>query len=178
MQGIGEWFTHIPSTNNLYTYSVHDVDSGRCLYVGYDRLAQVMNLAKLKGNPAFDVNAIYRTVIYSQHPTNLEAYMAVTQLIRKVYGDGTPPLNMTTRENRFSPVMCEQTGVIYRNASEACASLDIAQPRLSAHLARKPGHRTIKGLTFKYADYRDAVNKPDPMPADLGTGKSVNCQGR
>ena len=49
------------------------------------------------------------------------------------------------------PILCSN-GQRYETQTEAAQALGINQAQLSQHLQRKPGFKSVKGLTFGYAD--------------------------
>jgi hypothetical protein len=103
--------------------------------------------------------------VWEQHASEVDAYNGRARIIKQEYGEGTPPLNLTSRWNRYQNVRHIETGHIYRNATEACKALGIPQPRLSLHLAKRPGHKTIKGMTFEYVNYNtQGLNKKPQIP--------------
>lgn len=151
---IGNNWIKAEDTGKLYAYSIHD-PSGRCLFVGFDTLASAMAMNQVKGNPVFSMAAVMNVRLHSVHETRVSAYNAIAPLIAELSPTICPPLNMTSHANRYLQVVCDQTGEVYQNANRACEALGVDNARLSRHLARKPGHRSIKGFTFHYINPHD-----------------------
>lgn len=139
-----------PTNNNdYYLYTVKN-DAGTILYAGVDKICDIVTFKTLLPNPLFVASEYYNIDIFKGHSKYFIAYNMISKLIHDLCGDKMPPLNITQHYNRHSNVICNDTGIIYRNASEACKALGIQSPRMSNHLSNKPGHKTIKGLTFRY----------------------------
>lgn len=155
MPDLGRLFISVPHLGRWYIYSIHDAVTNRCLYVGYAKLAEIATLQAVRGNPALELDKVYEVRILAHRDNVQEALRETSRQISIVYGEGTPSLNMTSRYNRYANVKCNQTGEVFQNASAAARALQIPQGHLSAHLARKPGHKSIKGLTFEYVHFKD-----------------------
>lgn len=133
-----------------YLYILSD-EKARILYVGIGYLAEVLKFTELKKNPLFDSEKVYRLEILSKYEKYADAINAQSAYLRNI---GGTPLNNTAYVNRrMSRVRCVQTGIVYRNATEAARVMQLSQPAISSHLARKPGYRAVKGYTFEYTDY-------------------------
>lgn len=46
-------------------------------------------------------------------------------------------------------IKCVETGQIFRSQAEACRILGVHSGQMACHIARKPGFKTVKGLTFE-----------------------------
>ena len=133
------------------TYCVYQLtytSDNSAAFVWYDKAGDMLTFTQAYSNPAFNVDDEYIFTVLNWCNTKTEAQNAMYRIIQR---DGMPDLNKTLKYNRFGAVVCNQTGVIYRNASTAAQSLGLDQSRLSGHLQRRRGHKTIKGLTFSYA---------------------------
>lgn len=133
-----------------YLYTLSD-PSQRVLYVGTGYLADIFKFTDLKANPAFKPDLMYRLDIHAKFARPVDAMNAAQAYLRQI---GGAPLNNTAYINRrMSRVLCNETGISYTSAAEAARVMQISQPALSQHLARKPGYRQVKGYTFQYTDY-------------------------
>lgn len=143
-----------------YIYSVHDA-LGRVVYVGHDFLQSIVNYDQLRRDPSFDVHQTYSILIVGHSPTLAEARGKVIEYTRQLCGTHTPIFNMTAGLNRRRAVKCDQTGEVYQNAAAACKALRVPHSNLSQHLARRKGHRSIKGMTFSYTEFysRDELGR-------------------
>lgn len=145
----------IENMNKLFLYSIHDAQ-GRCMYVGFDTLPHAVSFAQTRGNAEMDVAATYQVRIHQsfEHSERIKAVNAVGALIKSIHHPSLQPAwNVTHHVNRALEVVCEQTGQRYKSASAAASALGISQSRMSQHLARKAGHRSIYGQTFKYVNH-------------------------
>jgi hypothetical protein len=153
MQTLGTLFLSPEHLKSWYVYSVESAAGGPVLYLGYNNLAAITSFQSLMGNPAFKRNDVYKVIIHSVHADQISAHNAAVKLIP----EKQPALNLTERYNRYMPVVCVTTGQRFRNAAEACRMLGIPSPRMSNHLAGKAGHKTIKGLSFRFATFYDGL---------------------
>lgn len=141
-----------PTDNNkYYVYIVKDQDGG-ILYINADKIINIVSFKQLLPDPRFNTSGIYDLDILTAHQQYFDALNTVNQLIKDLCPHRIPPFNLSQHYNRNANVICNTTGVIYRNASTACRALDIHSPRMSNHLRQKAGHKTIKGLTFSYIE--------------------------
>lgn len=150
----------LESTKKYYAYTVL-TQSNQVIFINYDKLCNIVSFKQLLTNPDFDINAVYKVDIYTPHNNIIAAMNEAATLTRLLCKDTAPRLNLSQRQNRVLPVLCDQTGVKYRNASEACQSLNIPPSRMSMHLSRKPGNKTIRGLSFRYVNNATLINKVD-----------------
>lgn len=139
-----------PQDNNCYYIYIVKDESNNILFVNADRLVNIVSFQQLLPNPKFNPENLYKLEIYTAHKDYYIAMNAVSKLIKELCGNAIPPLNLVQHYNRNSNVKCNETGVVYRNAADACRSLGIASPRMSNHLKNKVGHKTIKGMTYSY----------------------------
>lgn len=126
----------------IYTLSN---DRGEVDFIWPNKLATSLNLKDVLSNPQFDLNKPYIFNIAGIYNTKYEAQNAFSAYLRQY---GMPSLNKTVRYNRYSQVQCNETGKIWRNATECAKEMGINGGQLSQHLRRNPGYRTISGLTF------------------------------
>ena len=135
-----------------YVYSVHDA-TDRVVYVGHDFISSIVNFETLKRDPSFDVKQTYSILITAHCQTLAEARGKAIEYMRQLCGSDTPIFNMTAALNRRRAVKCDQTGEIYQSAAAACVALRVPHSNMSQHLARRKGHKSIKGQTFSYAEF-------------------------
>ncbi len=140
--------------SSWYVYEVLDV-SDALMYIGFGKAADLLQLPELVANPAFDSSRPYRVKTVHECENRSQALNKASTLLMV---KGMPVLNRTARVNRFGMVKCDQTGQIFKNAKIAAERMGISQPNLSQHLSRKPGHKTIKGMTFSYAGFYGSEN--------------------
>jgi len=139
-----------PSDNNSrYVYIVKN-DKNEILYISSDKLTSIVAMTAISPNPQFNINHYYNIEILTAHENYHDALLTSNKLTKELCGERIPPFNISQNYSKFSNVQYIQTGVVYRNANEACKSLGIQAPRMCNHLQKKPGHKTIKGLTFRY----------------------------
>lgn len=133
---------------NYYVYSIRD-DADNILFINYDTLVNVVTFRKLMSNPLFIKDANYNIELHGSYELSWQAHNACDVLIRQLCVS-TPYLNITQSTSRRGAVLCDQTGVTYKNASEACKMLGASPSRMSMHLARHAGHKSINNMTFRY----------------------------
>lgn len=143
----------IPNQSGYFMYSLTDFN-GVIQYVGYDTFKGVMALEKLSGHLT---PVSYRLSFTGPYERQIDASNAASDYIRQ-HCQQTPPLNLAATSKRGQQVQCDQTGIVYRNALDCAQQLAIGQGTLSNHLRRKPGHKSIRGMTFSYV--KPGINKP------------------
>lgn len=105
---------HPQTCHTIYNvYSLKD-DNNVLWYIGYARLSDIVGFKDVAGNPAFKTDRAYTITLHSQHEKTYEAGNAVAALIKRMCLGAIPPLNLTQRFNRYMPVRCLQTGIVYR----------------------------------------------------------------
>lgn len=145
---------------HYFTYVLRN-DENKIVFVGYDKMIDILMFKNAIRNPAFDAEKEYEIEILSKHARALEAQRTVGEIINNACNGKIPNLNMTAYYNRNrAAVICDQTGITYQNAYQASVQMGLPQPRISQHLARKPGHKSVKGFTFRYASYLDENLEP------------------
>lgn len=133
-----------------HVYIVLNKDN-EIIYIGASKLYDVINLRDLVKFESFDTTQEYVIRIESSHPSKFAAQNA--QFLKQ------KELNIVTKYNSFVSVMnqksvkCNETGVVYKTAAEACKALDIEPSRMSCHLRDLQGHKSIKGFTFSMVKY-------------------------
>lgn len=154
MQPIATAMVKIQDLSKYYVYSIHD-SKGRCMYVNYGKWMDALSMAKVRGNPVVDPEQTYQVVLHSAHDKEGDAYNQIGKIVKMYCPTYSPPWQYTTSMNRYIKVQCDQTGEVYNSASHACQTLGIPQSRMSQHLSRRPGYKTIKGMTFSYYKHYD-----------------------
>lgn len=132
---------------NYYLYSIKN-SAGEIIFIGADRLVDIVTFRQVLPAKIFDKKAIYTIEIYTNHVDRLNAMNHMAKLTRLLCGDKIPILNSNIRKQKVGRILCSETGVIYNSQSEVCRALHIDAPRLSKHLSGEKGHRSIKGLSF------------------------------
>lgn len=135
--------------DTFYVYTVSEPD-GPILFVGLDLLSNLVRFRELMKNPEFDPFKTYEIELRESAPNPFEGRRAQYRLLNELFGCNTPPLNRSQNLSHHMSVLCEQTGIIYRSAAEACDNLNLSQSQLSQHLAGKRGYKSVKGYTFRY----------------------------
>lgn len=131
-----------------FTYQIQT--EKEIVYVGFGHLNEIYSFRAVSALPTFDKKADYTVIIHAGYQTRFDAVNAMNAIIREVCKGNLPRLNLETFTNKGRPIICNETGVKYPNAFKACEALNIHPPRMSAHLHRRKGHKSIHGLTFSY----------------------------
>lgn len=135
------------ASKKYYIYSVSD-ETG-VIFFTYDKLVNILNFKKLCFQPGFDIHKDYTIELISHHYTLIEAINVCNDYVRKYYPN-IPVHNYLQYQLRGTQIICNETGVTYRNAAEACNALNIQAGIMSRHLRRMVGAKTVRGLTFSY----------------------------
>ncbi len=148
-------------------YMLQSQNDGKIIFIWATKLATIVSLKDVLTNPAFDIEEKYFFSVVGTYETQKEALNAMGNYMTK---HGMPDLNKTIRWNRYTKVICHQTGVTYANQTECAKKLGLNQSQLSQHLRRAKGFRSIKGLSFSNIADESAVKpvsyeavKPNPQ---------------
>jgi hypothetical protein len=48
------------------------------------------------------------------------------------------------------PVMCNETGQVFKSGVEAAKQMGLSASSISSHLSERRGYKTVRGYTFKF----------------------------
>lgn len=123
------------------------------LYFGAGPMSEILNFRQVIGNSRFSMDKEVTVVFHSVHNNKYEALAQIPNMVRTLNGGRLPIINKESGMLRGKEVMCMETGVTYTNARQACLMLDINPARMSQHLRKRPGFRTVEGgLTFEFVE--------------------------
>lgn len=150
-----------------YAYTLKQSGTSDILYVGEDRMTDIINFRSVLKHPDFNFDASYDIeFISSACEKQSEAKNIASAYNNNMNGGRLTPLNTIDHARTSNAIICHNTGQIFQTQLEAARVLDINQSQLSKHLQRAPGYRHIKGMTFEYIT---GVVKPPheiPVPND------------
>lgn len=107
-------------------YTVIDAQTFETIFITASRSRDFAKLSGLYANPAFDVDRPIIVNLVSYYPSYPDAVGALTIWVRE---NGMPTLNKVSHLNRYGLVRCNETGIVYRNASTASNALGIPRAR-------------------------------------------------
>jgi hypothetical protein len=173
--------------NNIRTaqavYKVSDAN-GTPIFVGCCKLTEVYYLRPLVKNPAFDATQAYSVEVLAITQNKVQAYNLMSAHIKSTFGDKLPFFIVTAYHNLHGTIICEQTGEVFYRQSDICRKLDCTAAQLSNHLRGVAGYNSVRGMTFKRADFTAQnmqVQKSErvatkPMyKADIKTRQPIVC---
>lgn len=136
-------------TSNFMVYG-YAVD-GRYLYVGVDTMAKVYTFEKVANVPSwheFAHDKPVSVVIFWSTPYKHLAQKHASDIMASL---GYAPACNIDREavRNAGRIYCNETSQSFANAADACRVLNIHPSALSMHLRGIPGHKTVKGYTFR-----------------------------
>jgi len=153
------------NTKMWLTYSYEYEKDEKTLFIGCGRMKDIVTFKHVLANPAFDRNAIYNIRIHTMHKRKIDGYNKISDLVDELSNGRPPPLNLVNTMNRGTPVKDITTGIVYRNAAHACRELDIPAGRMSYHLRKMTGFKSIYGHKFEYAP-NHKITDPVVKPSD------------
>lgn len=137
--------------NKLWVYAVYN-QSAELVFISYGTLKEIVSMSPLKTLEKFNEDENYVFLPLQACNSKIEAENALTGWINNSELNGkTPPLNLYNRgynSNNF--IQCIENGRFYRTATDVVKIFGVAQSALSNHLRGVPGHKSVKGLHFKY----------------------------
>lgn len=133
------------NNNHYYLFNVKSIE-GKILYIGIDKINNIVTFKKILQNPMFDVTKDHEIEILGCY----DNYIKAQSILSASLCGNMPVLNLREHHNRGVEIQHIETGIVYRNAAAACKALNIQPPRMSMHLKNKKGNNRINGMTFKY----------------------------
>jgi hypothetical protein len=125
--------------------------TGKYIFIGYDKLVWCLNMKTIRAHPDYNPSEQYILKLWETVNSHSEGFVIINEYIQTLNGGVIPPFNARRKLSRYRVrVKCNETGVVYPTSTEACRALGINSSRMSNHLMRRPGFRTIYGLTFDY----------------------------
>lgn len=179
--------TKFTPENLRHTFAVYQVsdESDTPIYLWYAKLSDVYLLRPLIKNPAFDATKQYSVEILETAESMVEANNRAGFHIRQKFGDSTPFFNLTSYYNLHGTIICEQTGELFYKQSDICRRLGCTASQLSNHLRGVAGYNSVKGFTFRRADFMGEDKQMQSLPriatkpmykAEVKTRKAIRCE--
>lgn len=138
-------------TDCYWAYAVYD-ENDNLLIIYFGTLKEILSMRPFRSSEKFNSEVNYKYVLLKPYETKIDAenslkfWMDLSELQGK-----TPPLNVYQRVyNDFQYIQCLNNGKFYRTASDIVRIFGVTHSALSNHLRGVTGHRTVKGLRFKY----------------------------
>lgn len=127
---------------STYTLSINN----QVQYVGYCRFVDILRLPDIISHPEFDRAQRYTLQVHFLDENKYKCHNYATEILRAL--PYKPIYNRVLFKQYNSNVICDQTGEVWESATACARATGIPSSRLSCHLNRRPGHKTIKGLTY------------------------------
>lgn len=165
-------------------YSVSD-ETGAPIFVGHCKLTDVYLLRPLVKNPAFDVSKQYSVTVLDIVYNKIEAYNKASAHMKEIFKGETPFFILTSHYNLYGTIICEQTGEVFHNQADICRKLKCTSAQVSNHLRGVQGYNSIKGFTFRRADFlgKDMQKETSPRIAtkpmyrsEVKTRQAIRCE--
>lgn len=118
-----------------YLYVIYKTDTGAIYQIGFDSLQAISR----KEKPDNRIE-IFDEVSNTAGPSNVSLLIAI--LNHGVIPEG----------NKTRCIVCNETGIVYKTVYEASKALNIATSSLYPHLKGDKNYKTVKGMTFRYAN--------------------------
>ena len=126
--------------NKYFVYSIRTV-GGMLLYIGIDKMEDIIKMRRLKTFSDFDPYEKVVIQVYEGYDERYKGQESVKKL-KTMLG--------ACKYERGEQVMCVETGQVFDTAYEACKFINTTPTRMSCHLKGRKGFKTIFGKTFKY----------------------------
>ena len=121
-----------------YIYIIYN-SANTVHFIGFDTLSAISRKEKPDN-----------TIKIFDEVSDAEGPSAVSMMI-DIFNGGEIP-----EGNKSRAIVCVETGVVYRTVYEASKTLKIATSSLYPHLKGLEGHKSVGGLTFRYASHGGA----------------------
>lgn len=126
--------------NKYFVYSIRTV-GGMLLYIGIDKMEDIIKMRRLKTFSDFDPYEKVVIQVYESYEARYKGQESVKKL-KTMLGE--------CKYDRGDKVMCVETGQVFDTAYEACKFIKTTPTRMSCHLKGRKGFKTIFGKTFVY----------------------------
>ncbi len=141
-------------------YEIWDAASGKLLYIGCNRLSDITAAPDARTSPDWPGNSHPISIAIKYIGTRVDVLNARGDAIRQL--PATPPCNVRSRRFTSRVVICNETGETFRTQAEAARATGCSQSNIAQHLRGKPGFRSVKGRTFRYA-HKESINDTIPL---------------
>ena len=126
--------------NRYFVYSFKTI-GGVLLYIGIDKMEDIIKMRRLKTFSDFDPSEKITVEVYESYEARYKGQESVKKL-KNMLG--------ACKYERGEQVMCVETGQVFDTAYEACKFIKTTPTRMSCHLKGRKGFKTIFGKTFVY----------------------------
>lgn len=126
--------------NRYFVYSFKTI-GGELLYIGVDKIEDIIKMRRLKTFSDFDPSEKITVEVYESYEARYKGQESVKKL-KTMLGE--------CKYDRGDKVMCVETGQVFDTAYEACKFIKTTPTRMSCHLKGRKGFKTIFGKTFVY----------------------------
>lgn len=158
--------------NKLWVYGVYNSQQ-QLVFMSYGTLREIIMMSPFKTIEKFNENENYTFVLIQPCDNKIAAENALSHWINNSELEGTtPPFNIYNKSynNRYF-IQCLENGRYYQTASDIVKIFNVSQSALSNHLRGLPGHRSVKGLHFKY------YTGPNPAEIEQAGGYKLLYNG-
>ena len=140
--------TDFNTLNGLWVFSVTDTSTSQVLYYGCERLKTIPKLREMRRHMVSEMPESITLSLIAPVSTEQEGeeQVAMLKMLQTPRYDGS----INTRTPRA--VVCEQTGVVYKNPFQAAKDTGVNHAYLYMHLTGHQSYKKCKGLTFKYVE--------------------------
>lgn len=128
----------------------HVQDENELLFIGHDNIANIIGFTAFKRFSDFNRNKMYKIFIYDGFDNRVDATKEVYKLVNTLAGGHIPKYNKIDILRYNKAVIRLSDGMRFENARKAGEFMGVDSGRMSYHLQRKQGYRTIKGEIFEY----------------------------
>jgi len=128
-------------------YKVTQPPNPEVLFIGLSEFHNVTKLYQLAGNPLFNKSLRYRIESLSTHESRWQALNAQGEACQ---ANGHMPIfNKVLHMSKGGIVLCNETLEVFKTAHDCAIAHNIAPSRLSNHLNKRIGYKTINKRTYR-----------------------------
>lgn len=125
-------------------------DEYKIMYAGFCKLQDLMFAPDARKNSAWRDHVLNNPNVIMKLKATYETLFEASNHRYKIWMENKPFCNERGRvPTGRTMIRCIETGEVFENSSKACEQYSIPPGNMSNHLNRKPGHKTLKGLTFE-----------------------------
>lgn len=142
---------HANYLNSVWIYGIYDSQEN-LVFMYYGTLKEIVSMSRFRANEKFNPSEYYTYVLIQPCCSRIEAEKNLTYWMDNSELQGKMPAynvyNSSYNNKRF--IQCVENGRFYRTASDIVKIFNVSQSALSNHLRGTSGHRSVKGLHFRF----------------------------
>lgn len=125
-------------------------EDAKLMYVGYCKLSEVWLFPDARRNNEWQKHFLQGNLVIIRIVLTSKRLIDCQNAMTKVYREQRPICNVKGyRTSGRTMVTCNETGETFDSILQAARAKGLSQSQLTNHINNRPGHKSVKGLTFR-----------------------------